>query len=384
MTTPDGHSHLIQSTILVTGGSGGLASRILQLFAERGCEHLHSLDLREPSHYLPGVNYHTGDLTNADTIRQLFANVQPKIIIHTASPKFDAPSPILHQVNVEGTRTLLQIARESGTQCFVYTSSASVISDAQTDLVNADETFPVLLEQSQQPEFYVYTKALAESDVLSQNQRRATHPFLTCAIRPSGIFGVGDLVVLPGILDAYFRGQTQWQIGDNRNRFDFTERTNVAHAHYLAAAALLAQLEKCHDSPGVQEDEGDDDKTKVDGEAFFITNGEPRCFWDFTRLVWGFAGDTTPRERVWVIPRPWALRLAGVLEWACWALGLGQPSLTQTKVRLSCMTRSFCIEKAKTRLGYRPVVGLEEGLQRAVEDCLRRRATEDEGLKKRS
>ncbi|PYI24017.1 hypothetical protein BO99DRAFT_398584 [Aspergillus violaceofuscus CBS 115571] len=172
------------------------------------------------------------------------------------------------------------------------------------------------------------TKALAESYVRSQNQRqrrRATHPFLTCAILPSGIFGVGDLVVLPGILDAYFRGQTQWQIGDNQNRFDFPESTNVAHAHYLAAAARVAQLEKCHDSPDDEDDEGDDDKTKVDGEAFFITNDEPRCFWDFTRLVWTFAGDTTPRERVWVIPRPWALRLAGVLEWTFWALGLGQP-----------------------------------------------------------
>ncbi|PYI24018.1 hypothetical protein BO99DRAFT_428284 [Aspergillus violaceofuscus CBS 115571] len=47
--------------------------------------------------------------------RWLFANVQPKIVIHTASPKFDAPNPILYKLNVEGTRTLLQIAQESGT-----------------------------------------------------------------------------------------------------------------------------------------------------------------------------------------------------------------------------------------------------------------------------
>ncbi|PYH78995.1 NAD(P)-binding protein [Aspergillus uvarum CBS 121591] len=288
MNTPDGHSHLSQSTVFVTGGSGGLASRILQLFAERGCESS----------------------------------------IHTASPKFDAPSPILCKVNIKGTRALLHFAQESGTQCFVYSSSASIISDAQTDLIHTDETFPVLLEQSQQPEVYRW---------------RASNPFLTCAIRPSGIFGVGDLVVLPGILDAYFLGQTRWQIGENRNRLDFTENTN----------------------------DDDDDKTKVDGEAFFITNDETRCFWDFTRLVWQFAWDTTRREQVWVIPRSWAL-------------GLDQPPLTGTRVRLSCMTRYFCIDTAKTRLGYRPVVRLEEGLKRAVKDCLSRRAAEDEGLKKRS
>lgn len=33
--------------------------------------------------------------------------------------------------------------------------------------------------------------------------------FFFDAIRHSGIFGIGDLVVLPGILDAYYRGQTK-------------------------------------------------------------------------------------------------------------------------------------------------------------------------------
>lgn len=365
MTIPEEHS-LSLSTVLVTGGSGGLASQILQLFSQRGCEHLHSIDLRRPSRHLDGVTYHIGDLTNSDAIRRIFQEVKPDVVIHTASPKFDAPNHIMYKVNVEGTKALIQIAKESGTQSFVYTSSASVVSDAKADLKNADETFPVILGDKQ-PEFYVNTKALAESYVLSQNYRAKDGPrhFLTCAIRPSGIFGVGDLVVLPGILNAYFRGQTKVQIGNNRNLFDFTENTNVAHAHYLAAVAL-ARFQK--ESPG--------DDARVDGEAFFITNDEPVYFWDFTRLVWGLAGDTTRRDQVWVITRPWALLVAGLLEWVFWALGLGEPPLTRTKVRLSCMTRYFCIDKAKKRLGYKPLVGLEEGLKQAVEDCMRRQKIE--------
>ncbi|EAW20260.1 C-3 sterol dehydrogenase/C-4 decarboxylase family protein [Aspergillus fischeri NRRL 181] len=336
------HSPLQLSTVLVTGGSGGLASQILQLFSQRGCKR---------------------DLTDVHAMRQIFHEVKPDVVIHTASPKFDTPNHIMYKVNVEGTKNLVQIAQGSGTHSFVYTSSASVISDAKSDLKNADETYPVILGD-QQPEFYVHTKALAETYVLSQNRRSGdTSPhFLTCAIRPSGIFGVGDLVVLSGILNAYFRGQTKVQIGDNKNLFDFTENTNVAYGHYLAATALV----------GCQKDLPGDD-TKVDGEAFFITNDEPRCFWDFTRLVWGYAGDTTRPEQVWVISRTWALLLAGLLEWIFWALCLGQAPLTRTKVRLSCMTRYFCIDKAKKRLGYKPLVGLEDRLRTAVEDCLRRR-----------
>jgi sterol-4alpha-carboxylate 3-dehydrogenase (decarboxylating) len=359
-------SPLSLSTVLVTGGSGGLASRILQLFSQRGCEDLHSIDLRHPLHCLDGITYHVGDLTDSDAMRRIFQNIKPNVVIHTASPKFDTPNHIMYKVNVDGTKTLIQIAKEFGTESFIYTSSASVVSDAVTDLRNADESFPVILDDSQ-PEFYVHTKALAETYVLSQNCRTqgSTHQFLTCAIRPSGIFGFGDLVVLPGILDAYFRGQTKVQIGNNLNLFDFTENTNVAHAHYLAAVALAryhTHLPR--------------DDVRVDGEAFFVTNDESRYFWDFTRLVWGYAGDTTRPEQVWVITKTWALLLAGLLEWTFWALRLGEPPLTRTKVRLSCMTRHFCIDKAKKRLGYAPLVGLEEGLKQAVEDCVRRREAE--------
>ncbi|KAI1526240.1 hydroxysteroid dehydrogenase [Pyrenophora tritici-repentis] len=365
-TTSEECSLLRLSTVLVTGGSGGLASQILQLFSQRGCEHLHSIDLRHPLRRLDGITYHVGDLIDSDAMHRIFQNIKPNVVIHTASPKFDAPNHIMYKVNVDGTKTLIQIAKESGTKCFIYTSSASVVSDAMTDLRNADESFPVILND-QQPEFYVHTKALAETYVLSQNRRmQGMIPhFLTCAIRPSGIFGVGDLVVLPGILDAYFRGQTKVQIGDNRNLFDFTENTNVAHAHYLAAVALA----RCHRHLPR-------DDVRVDGEAFFVTNDESRYFWDFTRLVWGYAGDTTRPDQVWVITKTWALLLAGLLEWTFWALGLGEPPLTRTKVRLSCMTRHFCIDKAKKRLGYTPLVGLEEGLRQAVEDCVRRRKIE--------
>ena len=46
------------------------------------------------------------------------------------------------------------------------------------------------------------------------------------------------------------------------------------------------------------------------------------------------------------------------------------------------MTRYFCIDKAKERLGYRPLIGLEEGLERAVEDCVGRKNAEQARTKK--
>lgn len=42
------------------------------------------------------------------------------------------------------------------------------------------------------------------------------------------------------------------------------------------------------------------------------------------------------------------------------------------------------MDKAKTRLGYKPLVRLEEGLRVAVEDCVRRRQEKQNGTQKAS
>lgn len=154
MTTSGEHNLGI---VLVTGGSGGLASQILELFSQRGCTHLHSIDLRQPRHHLDNVTYHEADLTDMAVIRLIFTKIKPDVVIHTASPKFDAKRDIMYKVNVEGTRTLLKIAKESRIRSFVYRRSASVIDDGKTDLRDANETFPVITGD-QQPEFYTHTK----------------------------------------------------------------------------------------------------------------------------------------------------------------------------------------------------------------------------------
>ncbi|KAM0722111.1 hypothetical protein Q7P37_001552 [Cladosporium fusiforme] len=360
------HARINLGTVLVTGGSGGLASQILRQLLEHEGTAVHSIDIRHPADRISGVTYHLGDLTDYESLRVIFENVKPEVVVHTASPRFDSPKHIMFAVNVRGTETLVRVAKESGTRSFIYTSSASVISDGRTNLEAADETYPLVLGEKQ-PEYYVHTKALAEQFVLSQNRLAESPSFLTCAIRPSGIVGSGDLVVLPGVLEAYYNGRTKFQIGSNRNLFDFTCNTNVAYAHCLAAAKLEEQLNALSLTASHE---------TVDGEAFIVTNDEPRFFWDFTRRIWQLAGDKTRPDEITKLPRFPAMVIAMLLEWMFWALRLGEPPLSRTKVRLSCMTRYFCIDKAKTRLGYSPLVSLDDALEIGVKDCLERRDLE--------
>jgi sterol-4alpha-carboxylate 3-dehydrogenase (decarboxylating) len=64
---------------------------------------------------------------------------------------------VMLKVNVDGTNNLLKAAKEVGVKAFVFTSSASVIMDAVNDVVNADESWPVIVGDKQ-PEYYTHTK----------------------------------------------------------------------------------------------------------------------------------------------------------------------------------------------------------------------------------
>jgi len=164
------------------------------------------------------------------------------------------------------------------------------------------------------------------------------------------------------------QGKTGFQLGENTNLFDFTYVENVAHAHCLAARALLA-TSQLNIIPL--------DHERVDGEAFLITNDSPTPFWDFARAIFAAAGSNKGTEHVWVIGKDVGLLLGGVMEWVMWAIG--RPSkLTRRQVRYSCMTRYYDISKAKKRLGYLPIVSLQEGIRRGVSALLEQQKAESE------
>jgi sterol-4alpha-carboxylate 3-dehydrogenase (decarboxylating) len=168
--------------------------------------------------------------------------------------------------------------------------------------------------------------------------------------------GEGDPQLVPGMLEVYFQKRTGFQLGDNDNLFDFTYVGNVAHAHLLAAQALLATSRSATVPL---------DYERVDGEAFIITNGSPIYFWDLGRMFWRAAGSELGTEHVWIINKAIGMPLAGLVEFICLLLGK-QTKFTKKAFKFSCMTRYYNIGKAKSRLGYKPLVSLQEGVERAT------------------
>lgn len=183
---------------------------------------------------------------------------------------------------------------------------------------------------------------------------------LTCALRAAAIFGERDKTVIPGMVERYNAQRTATQIGDNTNIFDWMYVGNHAHAHILAADALL----RAHQSKSIPPDD-----ERVDGEVFYTTNYEPRiCFWDFPRMVFAALAEEMG-EKYEVKPRVMsqrmALFIAFLVTWWCWLVGK-KPAMTAEIVHHCCRTAYFNNGKAQQRLGYRMRVSTEEGIKRAA------------------
>ncbi|KAL4958376.1 hypothetical protein BDW69DRAFT_191008 [Aspergillus filifer] len=324
-------------------------------------------DVRTTNNRLPGAEYHEADLTSTESMLNVFKAVKPDVVIHTASAML-TDHKLLYKLNVDGTKNLMEVAGGArgdwGGKCkaFVYTSSASVIHDTQSDLLNVNEDWPLIRGKLQQ-EYYSDTKAEAEQAVLKYN-RQSPNKMLTCALRPSGIFGEKDGQLIIKMLSHGVTASPlvrNMQLGENNNLFDFTYVGNVAYSHLLAAYRLLAIHKRV-----VETGQGDLlDYERVDGEAFLITNDQPVYFWDFTHYAWALADKFVEPAAVWELPE-WLLGPVGGLAEAVLGIFGKTPNLTRRAVRYSCMTRYYSCDKAKQRLGYTPVVPLDEGIARGV------------------
>jgi 3-beta hydroxysteroid dehydrogenase/isomerase family len=81
-------------------------------------------------------------------------------------------------------------------------------------------------------------QVLGETVVLSANGQGLA----TVALRPSGIFGEGDPLFVPVLIDKAAAGKMKYMIGNGRNVMDFTYVGNVAQAHIQVRCSTAGRL----------------------------------------------------------------------------------------------------------------------------------------------
>lgn len=227
--------------------------------------------------------------------------------------------------NVTGTRNVVDLARRLGVRRFVQVSSSTVYF-ALRDQLNLSEDDPLPKPFNE----YARTKHLSEQIAL------AARDIGPLAIRPRGLYGAGDTVLLPRLLKTAAERPLPLLRG-GAARIDLTHVDDVV-------AAILAGL----DAPDAAE-----------GEVFNVTGGE-------TIPVTHLAENACARAGV---PLRWRKVPVGLGLGAAWAsekaallTGRGEPAITRYALALFAYAQSLDISKAERVLGWTPRIGFEEGL----------------------
>ncbi|KAJ8774795.1 hypothetical protein K2173_017241 [Erythroxylum novogranatense] len=244
---------------------------------------------------------------------------------------------LCYMLIVQGAKNVINACRECKVSKLIYSSCADVVFDGSRDIWNGDESLPCYWRFEDK---LTDLKAQSEALILFANN---IDGLLTCALRPSNVFGPGDTQLVPFLVDLAKSGWAKFIMGSGENMSDFTYVENVVHACICAAEALDSRL------------------VSVAGKVFFITNLEPMKFWEFVSSILEGLGYQRPLIKIPARMLWYILRIVkGMHE----KLGFRKydHSLLDHFFHLASRTRTFNCTAAQKHIGYSPVISLEDGI----------------------
>jgi nucleoside-diphosphate-sugar epimerase len=316
--------------ILVTGGTGFTGKAlVLRLLAEGHevtaldyKEGLKTAELRER-----GARVVIGSVTDREVVRRAMAGAEVVHHLAAAFRETDVPQSFYDEVNVGGTKNVLEAAFDQGVRKLVYCSTCGV--HGNVDHPPASEDAPI-----QPADYYQRTKYQAEPLVLDFFRRGLPAVIL----RPAAIYGPGDPERFLLIFRRVARG-TFPMFGDGRTYYHPLYIDNLIDAFLLA----------------MEEGRGD-------GEAYLIADDE---YLEIEELVKRTASALGVPVKIPHYP-VWPVVAAGhLVEKACKPFGV-KPPIFPRRVDWYRQNRAFKIDKAKRELGYAPRVDIDEGLSRTA------------------
>ena len=283
----------------VSGATGFVGSHVARELRERGAD----------------VRDERVDLLDAAGLERVVRGCEA--VVHVAALySFDAPLPDFERVNVEGTRTLLDVAARTGVRRFVHCSTAGTCGPVPGRPATEEDAPPAW--ELDVP--YKRTKLAAERLALEAN---------AVVVNPTAPVGEGDRRPTP-------TGRMIEKVATGRMPgFVATTGLNLVDVRDVARGHALA-LES--GEPGER----------------YLLGGVDMALEDVFAAVARLAGRARPRLRV---PYPVA-EVAGTL-------GI----VNRDEVRLARLPMYFSSAKARSRLGYAPGP-VEPALARAVAEAL--------------
>jgi nucleoside-diphosphate-sugar epimerase len=241
--------------VLVTGASGFLGHAVCTVLRDR--EHEVAALVRRPGSEPPRTAAVSGDLTDADSLARVVDGVRPDCVIHLAAEiasQRDARK--ITEVNVEGTRRLLEACVAAGGPRIVFTSTV-VTGDAGGAVLDEGSTLPVET---------AYGRSKQEGERLVRSSGLSS-----VIIRPSHVYGPGGWYAEEFVKRLRQPGRFA-VIGSGDNWWDVVRVEDVASACVDAAERAPS------------------------GALYHVVDDEPIRYYDFVALTAKALGVGPPRR----------------------------------------------------------------------------------------
>ena len=315
--------------ILVTGATGFLGKYLVKQLLADGFEVLALGRNEEAGRKLEamGAVFCKGDFTDKKDCKAYFEGVD--YVIHagalsTVWGKWED----FYNINVKGTQNVCELSLENKVKRMIYVSSPSIYSGKQHRFDIKETEF----DSGNEFNYYIKSKIMSETIIQDFNEKG----LYTVVIRPRGLIGIGDTSLIPRILKANDKiGIPLFNKGENY--VDITCVENVAYALSLCIKA-----------------------ENVNGEVFNISNGEPMQFKNILEM---FLRSINKDAKYLKLPFGLVYGIASFLEAIYRAFRKkGEPALTRYTVSTLAFSQTLDISKARSKLGYAPIMTLSEGI----------------------
>jgi len=317
---------------LVTGATGFLGRSIVQRLLREGVA---VRALARPGRSVDGgVEVVEGDLCDDASVDAAVRDVD--WVVHAAARVATSGTwESFAEVNVRGTRRVIRAAQAAGVRRIVYISSLSVYA-VPHDGVTITEESPYESEGDARGH-YSRSKLAADRVALGA----AEHAAPVVVLRPGLLYGPGKRP--PVARQSFNLAGLKLILATPEYRMPMTYIDNVADAVLLAARA--------------------DDAV---GKAFTIVDGNVRQA-DYVKSYLAASGE---RWRPVFLPVDMVAVAALVLERGL-RLARRRSPVTYHQVRRATRSASYDCSRAERLLGWRPAVGIDEGLRRTFESLAR-------------
>ncbi len=315
---------------LVTGASGFIGGAVVRALVASGVQVRVTARPGNDMRHLAGVPMERveGDLRNRESLRRALDGCRQLYHVAAHYALWAKDPSIFYDVNVTGTRTLLEVARETGIERTVYCSTIGAIGLPPGGGLGT-ETTPVSLDQM--AGHYKRSKYLAEQEVM----KLAREGLPVVIVNPSAPVGAGDVKPTPTgqVIVDFMKGRMPAYIETGMNLIDVED---------VAAGHLLAM-----------------EKGRL-GERYILGNRNlllQEVFEILSRLT----GVKAPRVK---LPRLAILPLAHLNEWMS-SITNQPPRIPLEGIRMAKYKMHYDCSKALKELGL-PQTPVEVALNKAV------------------